>query len=421
MTRNSSLATTTIAAGSAVALFALVAKSGCANPECATPDYRVAECRVIAENEAARLDVDERIEIRFQDPSAIDDSTWDAKGRLRRLGNVVYARNAGLGPFALSLDTEPGDPVTVDLVLENVARSMTVTVSGPGSNLEIAVDATGLQRHVTLTLPPETTTWIRGSLECADRYRLALSADIQTNPDHFRRILEHLAAEAESVAGTEPLVGLVLMGDLTELSTAEQFEVIAELLAASSVPVAVTPGNHDTYDSLQPYYNDFFGPGNHSFTVCTTKMVLLDSGSGTLAESIEARVPELLERQGAEHLLLGMHHPPYPGLTGAGWSREDRAAALLVEAAIADVDLIVAGHKHALVDFPEIPVGDASLHEIVVGTGGAFQGAGRPRYGYVRATIAEGTLETCFVEVSPPGATMEPTAKVPGQLMACSD
>jgi hypothetical protein len=102
-----------------------------------------------------------------------------------------------------------------------------------------------------------------------------------------------------------------------------------------------------------------------------------------------------------------MHHPPYPGLTGAGWNREDFAEYALVEFAAADVDLVLAGHSHALHDFPDIRIGEHELREIIVGTAGAYQGIGVPRYGYLRLRFDGDALTPCFVEV-PPAGYVEP-------------
>ncbi|MCA9709046.1 MAG: hypothetical protein KDK70_24590, partial [Myxococcales bacterium] len=98
----------------------------------------------------------------------------------------------------------------------------------------------------------------------------------------------------------------------------------------------------------------------------------------------------------------------------------DQAAALLVELARERADLVVAGHHHALREFADVPVGDVRLREVVVGTGGAYQGVGIPRYGYLRLTFddAAGTLEPCFVEV-PPAGYAEPPNEPVGSLPYC--
>jgi predicted phosphodiesterase len=378
----------------------------CAQPECTSPNYRRAECRVIAENEAARLLLPSGVEMRFQPADATDDSTWDATGLLQGLeSGRVRARVAGLGAFAISVRGVASGPDMIDLLLDNVDAQAVVTVEAGGVSVPVpAPPDGGLYREVTLALDPAAPVWIRGNTPCTDRYRIAVTADIQTNPAQFERILEALARETEEAQAIgEPMRGLIIAGDITESSRDDEFETMEEILATAPVPVAVTAGNHDIYRPFQPHYNRVFGPGNHAFQICTTRVVLLDSGSGAIARSVEGRLPELLDRGDADHLVLGMHHPPYASLTGAGWSSERAAHRLLAEAAIADVDLIVAGHAHALHDFSNIPVGDRELREIIAGTGGAFQGLGVPRYGYVRLTISPEGIDTCFVEVPTPG------------------
>ena len=146
---------------------------------------------------------------------------------------------------------------------------------------------------------------------------------------------------------------------------------------------------------------------------------MLDTGSGAIARSVEARLPELFDRGDARHLVIAMHHPPYAGLTGAGWSREDRAQRLLAEAAIAQADLIVAGHAHSLRDFPKVAVGDAELRQVIVGTAGAYQGIGEPRFGYLRVTFGASEPQTCFVEVPPPGFSGPTEQGLSGRLPYC--
>jgi len=389
----------------------------CALPECSRPDYRMPECRVILENELARLRTPDGAEIRFQDPAATSAESWDARGLLAwRSTGVVHARVAGLGAFALSLrDVRPGLAVHVT----NIDPRAQVAVHGAAGARTIAPRKGSLTREIELTAADASDVWIRGTTPCAPRFRLALTADIQTNPGQFRRILERLARDAdEGEAQGEPLMGLLVAGDLSEWSRDEEFEHVESLGAQAVVPMATTAGNHDTFDRSRPFYSRRFGPGNHVFDLCDARVVLLDSGSGMLAASVEGRLPELLDRGDARHLLLGLHHPPYAALTGAGWTNEERAQWLLAEAALAGVDVIVTGHKHELRSYTDIDVGGARLWQIIVGTAGADQGLALPRYGYVRLTLGPEGRSACFVEVPPSGADEALRGGVPG-LPAC--
>lgn len=382
----------------------------CAQPECITINYADAECRVIAENEHARLRTASGAEVRFLTAGARTLTAWDATGLLaQEADGTVAARVAGLGQFTLAIRRDVDGPDAVPVVLRNVDARATVRVGPDGEGSVIDAGPAGAtERTVTVPLPNTEPVFIEGELACPSRFRLVLAADIQTNPDQFARIVEAMRAEwAESLDTDEPLVGLLIPGDITEASRDEEFARIHEILAALPFPVAMTPGNHDIYRPNRPHFTGNFGPGNHAFTVCRTHVTLLDSGSGSLAPSVEARLPALLDPAGASFSVLGVHHPPYAGWTGAGFSQEDQAARLLVEAALAGVDLVVAGHSHALVEFPDVPVGDVRMREIISGTAGAYQGVGPPRYGYVRLTFGT-SIEACFVEVTPPGFSDSP-------------
>lgn len=387
----------------------------CVQPECASPDYANAECRVIAENELARILTGEGIEIRFQEPDADDTRSWIASGLVRETApGQVTLRVAGPGAFAVSLQPSGLSPSTLTIALENVDPAAVVTIDG----VPLALPPVGItRRDFDVTLGGAGTVWIRGTRPCPERFRLAVTADIQTNPYQFERIVDRLIEESKAAAAVgEPLVGLVIAGDLSESSRDDEFETLAPIFGRVPFPVAVTAGNHDIYRPLHPQYNRNFGPGNYTFAVCDVHVAMLDSGSGTIARSVQARLPELLDRGDNTHLLAVMHHPPYPGITGSGWSREDVAAQALVEFAAAGVDLVLAGHNHSLRDFSGISIGDESLREIIVGTGGAYQGLGVPRYGYLRLEFDGDAMTPCFVEVQPSGLdepTSDPLANVP--------
>jgi 3',5'-cyclic AMP phosphodiesterase CpdA len=271
-----------------------------------------------------------------------------------------------------------------------------------------------------ISIPPSGVTWVRGSLDaaCPTRIRIAALADVQTNPGQFARIVERLQTERELAAEAgELLAGVILAGDLTEHSREDEFRVFEQMLESASVPFALTPGNHDVFEPSQPSFNQHFGPGNYVFEVCGVRVAMLDTGSGALADSVVARLPELFDRGGATHLLTAMHHPPYAELTGFGWSREDLASITLGEFVLQGGELVVAGHGHLLREFTDVPISGARIREVIVGTAGAVQGAGQPLYGYVRLTFEADTLEACFVEVPPPGAV--PHQNTPTTIPMC--
>lgn len=396
----------------AAILFA--APAGCAAPECADRDYRDAECRVLAENELAALDLGE-LAARFVEPGAADDGGWIAAGVLTRAApDELRARVAAPGRFGLRLSG--AGPLA--LVLDNVDPQAEVLARVGGVDTPIPPGA-GLRRRAAIDLSPGTDVEILGARACPDRFRLAVVGDIQENRAQLERILARLGDErAAAEAAGEALVGLLLLGDISQHGRAEELAAARDLLGLGPVPVVVGVGNHDVSDASAPQFNRAFGPGNLAFSICSLRVAQLDSGDAALAPSIEARLPDLLDRGDARFHLVATHYPPYAGRTGGGWASERQAERLLVEAAIQGSDAVLAGHVHDILSFPAIPVGDRRVREYIVGTGGADQGAGLPRYGYLRLRFA-GRMEACFVEVPPAGAG-GPLQAPPDGVPACA-
>ncbi len=399
------------------AVLLAAATISCAQPECVVPDYTDPECRVIAENDAARLDLAVGAELRFLDPSDRSGLDWEALGLLREpASGALEARVATLGDFALGVRGAPEGALSLDLELSNVDPSTVLSLGPPDGGVELgpATDSV-LRRRLEIEVGAGEELELRGRLPCPERFQLAFVGDIQTNPLHFERIIERLREDVEASRGQgEPILGLVLVGDLTEASSDDEFATIQRIVAASPVPVAVTPGNHDIVRAQVPIYNSTFGPGSYAFEVCGARVALLDSGTARLARSIQGRLPELFRREGADFLIAATHYPLYSGLSGDGWSREDQPQLVLAELALAEADLIVAGHMHALRDDPDVNVGGQELRQIIVGTGGADQGLGVARFGYVRVGLVAGEPpRPCFVEVPPPGWASPPNQALP--------
>jgi predicted phosphodiesterase len=376
----------------------------CTQPECSSGDFGRAECRYLAENELARLAPSWHPELRFQDVGAEDAGSWSPTGLLRSTANGAVARPAGIGDFALSIHPAESDrDLTLDL--ENLPPDMELQFGPLGAESPLLAPPLGLRR--TVAIPPSTEVqWLRGRRPCPSRFRVAVLGDIQTNPTQFERILEALAQERDAVAATEPVLGLVVLGDLTEASTEDEFLRLEALLRDAPVPVAATAGNHDIYDDDTGLYNHRFGPGNFTTSLCGARFVLLDTGNGALAPSIEAALPSLLDRGPDTWLLAGTHYPPYADRLGQGWGDEQQAQYLLAEAARQAADLLLAGHVHSWRAYDDLPAGDTTIDEVISGTAGAVQGEGVERFGYTRLQFGPDGLRACFQEVPPPGQPM---------------
>lgn len=385
--------------------------TACSTVKCAHGDYAHADCRVAAENHFARVVTSHGVELRFQTADAAaeyDASSWEALGLLTELdGGRVRVRPAVLGDWALSVDPGALGATELELLVGNLAADVELTFGPEGGEQALPQPTEpGLQRLLSLPLTGERA-WLRASRPCPPAYRLAVTADVQTNPLQFERLLMQLHDEiADGEASGEPLLGMLVLGDLVERPQPEEFQRIVEALRLAPVPVAVVPGNHDVHGDEYAIYNRFFGPGNYAFDVCRTHVALVDTGGGDLADSIEARLPELIDPGTMDFLLGGTHYPAYPERTGAGWGDEDQAWHWLTELTRQGADLSLAGHVHYWKEMPDLPIGDGSITQIISGTAGATQGLGQPHFGWTRLSFT-GALDSCFVEVPEPGRSAE--------------
>ena len=375
------------------------------HPECAQGEHESAECRVAAENHYARILTSTGVEVRFQAMDAPDESSWQALGLVQEVRpGVVRLRPAALMGFQVSFAPRDADFTQLEVLVDNIAPDMLVSQGVAGQlNPQPGPQDHRMQRTFNLALSGETV-WLRGSRPCPPAYRIAVAADVQTNPLQFERILQDLHEQMDDAESAgEPLLGLLLLGDLTEDAVDDEFIRMNEVLVSSPVPVAVTPGNHDKAGDEFARFNRYFGPGNYAFDVCETRVVLLDTGDGAIAPSIEGRLPELLDRGDSEHLIFGTHYAIFPDRTGQGLRDEDQSWYILGELVRNGVDRLMAGHVHYWKEYRDVSIGDGSLHEIITGTGGASQGSGHPRYGITRLTFNDSGVGSCFHEVPPPG------------------
>jgi predicted phosphodiesterase len=393
-----------------LACLAAVLLVSCEIPECAQPAYDRPECRVAAENELAHLISSNGVEIRFQDPTTTDTDSWVAGGLVDEVSlGTIRARVATLGEFRLSLHGPSAGTASVRIELENVDSRI--------PPFEDEIEAHGLTR--VLELKVGTNLQIEGRLPsdiCQTGFTIAAVGDIQTNPTQGRRTIAALHDEwVRAEDQGKPLMGLLFLGDVSENSTVAQLEYALDIFRASPVPSAVVPGNHDVYNSEDAAFNRIFGPGTLSFDVCDAHFAMLDTGNAEIAASVEGRLPELLDVGDRQYLIAGMHHPPYAGATGGGWTAEDQAQHLLALLGARQADLLVAGHVHERIEFDAAPV-----RVVVVGTAGANQANIDPDYGYLRMEFdPEDGLSWCFVELPAPGSDGERSASK--QPFSCAD
>ncbi len=389
---------------SAALLLLVLLVAGCsARRDCAQGDYGGSECR-----ELTAWDLADRAEggylLRFQEPLEPSREGLAPVGMFLGEEGATVARQGTLGPFQISIDAEQAsEPRDLELELRNVDPRLRIIASQevwPMQEVSFVAEEGSLQRSATLPLEPGEPWTIRATLTCPERYRLAMVGDIQHGVDIFEQVAAALWTERAAAAeADEPLMGLVIVGDLSDEALLEEFEELHRILAEAPVPTVATPGNHDVTFDEPDLYTWQFGSGNLDFDLCGGRVVVLDTADGALAPTVETRLDRMLATPEEEALVVGTHLPPFSDRFGNGWTHEDQQSRLLAELALAGADLVVAGHVHNLVEEVAVPVGDRTIHQVIAGTAGGGQGMLAPRYGFLRVTVDGDAVERCFVQV----------------------
>ncbi|CAN7538659.1 phosphodiesterase [Bosea sp. LjRoot90] len=125
------------------------------------------------------------------------------------------------------------------------------------------------------------------------------------------------------VAGLRPRPdALVITGDLTDCGLAEEYELLANLLARIEVPVLLLPGNHDRRETLAaglqlgPHAVLDDGFIQFSADIGDIRLIGLDTllpgqSAGALCDKRLAFLETALAGSNGKPVVIFMHHPPF--------------------------------------------------------------------------------------------------------------
>jgi len=154
---------------------------------------------------------------------------------------------------------------------------------------------------------------------------------------------------------------VVLTGDLTDFGRAAEYEHLAGMLAALSMPQFLLPGNHDERGQLRRSFKAHAYLGDGEFVQYNVS--LGEHGLRLLAlDTVEPGVPhgrlcakrlqwlaDALDRHRGEPVVIAMHHPPFETLIG----HMDRIGLVEGADALAEilkghptVERVICGHLH---------------------------------------------------------------------------
>lgn len=176
--------------------------------------------------------------------------------------------------------------------------------------------------------------------------------------ENFKRGLDHAVShhpDAERV---------ILMGDLTNSGTPEEYARVGEIIADCPIPVTLMCGNHDQRDNLTaafPWANtDDNGFVQDAFVCGTTRVLTTDTQFGPpfvsyahLGQYCDKRFAWLTDqlqqaKDAGQNVALFAHHPPMKvGFAGMDQirMRDDTRMAEVLKSADVDVHFIC-GHVH---------------------------------------------------------------------------
>lgn len=127
---------------------------------------------------------------------------------------------------------------------------------------------------------------------------------------------------ADIVAFTPKIEAIMFTGDLTDGGSADDYALLADILAPIDVPIFVVPGNHDKRDGLRTMFSEKlpFEPGpflNYEVQFKDIRILALDTlldghVQGALDPTQLAWLERKLTTTTKALTLILMHHPAFP-------------------------------------------------------------------------------------------------------------
>jgi 3',5'-cyclic-AMP phosphodiesterase len=245
------------------------------------------------------------------------------------------------------------------IVIRNALPDAVLTLDGvpqaaraPGEHPTVAIFsvALGAGTHVLRVAPPDA--------DIIEPYRVAAMADIQTALPTVDDVFEAInAADVRFV---------VAMGDITERSEIEEYDLFERQLVTLQIPYYTTLGNHELWEEGR--YRERFGRGSFQFDFKGVAFTFADSGNAGIDPLVEDWVEGWLAAAHDRTSIFLTHIPPIDPVGGryGGFRSADDGRRLLSRLADGNVDLTLYGHIHTFIEFE-----NAGIPAFISGGGGA--------------------------------------------------
>jgi 3',5'-cyclic-AMP phosphodiesterase len=265
--------------------------------------------------------------------------------------------------LAIQLELGPTAAGTWSLTIRNAMPDAVLDVAGttharladPDRHPTVAVFEVPLAAgsHVLRVASPDA-----GMLE---PHRFAAMADIQTALPEVHEVF----AAINAVPGIRYVVG---MGDITQRSLVDEYELFERQLLVLHVPFYTTLGNHELWSDPSRFH-ERYGRASFQFEFKGVTFTFADSGNAGIDPIVEDWLDGWLfdSARDRTHIFL-THFPPIDPVAAryGGFRSNDDARRLLARLARSDVDLTLYGHIHTYIEFE-----NAGIPAYVSGGGGA--------------------------------------------------
>lgn len=292
-----------------------------------------------------------------------------AGGLLHALPDVggAPAFRASCPEFELTIEAAADARRETRLILRNVPPGLRLTSSagvlGPTDAPVAGTPVDGLHLGLSwqVTLPAGVDSVTLRTVETTRDFTFVAFGDIQRGLPRFGDVVDVINARPDAEF-------VVVMGDLTNVSTDAEFDAIERAFETIRLPMVLTPGNHDAYRSF--VFQERFGRANYTCTARGVRFTSLDSSNAGLSETGWRLYDEALEAGREQPHVVFSHIPATEsfGVRSGQWNSRVEARRFVASTAAAGVDLILFGHLHTL-DRYEL----AGVPTVISGGAGAIE------------------------------------------------
>ena len=169
-------------------------------------------------------------------------------------------------------------------------------------------------------------------------FTFAVMGDSQGNSKMLRLIAEEISAR-----GPEFVIHL---GDCVPTARASLFDKFLEDIGELSMPVHLTPGNHDIKGSSTLFYS-YFGEGNYYFDWRGYRFISVDTSDQRIGDEELAWLREVLGTSHEMQVIVFTHVPPFDPLSGGDHGLLDDTGRMFMDTMEEfGVRAVLAGHMH---------------------------------------------------------------------------